>query len=99
MHLVQWLLLARSGHSLIHVVTLGRKAPFWPAFSSLTAGIYRSTIAPTTISQSSGFLAQTSPRPSQVCEPKLRCHHEVVGSCVRNDAPMTQSALNRLVRA
>jgi hypothetical protein len=30
--------------------------------------------------------AEASPRPSQVCEPKLRCHHEVVGSCVRNDA-------------
>ena len=35
-----------------------------------------------------GFAAETSSRPPQVREPKLRCHDEILGSRVRNDAPM-----------
>jgi hypothetical protein len=41
------------------------------------------------------FVAETSPRPSQVCEPKLRRHHKVLGSGFRNNASMTRSELLR----
>ena len=49
---------------------------------------------------SAGAAAETSSRPSQVREPKLRCRHRVLGSCFRNDASMTPSdQMNRMARA
>ena len=41
---------------------------------------------------SPGFLGEASPRPSQVCKPKLRCNDEGLGSCVRNDGPIKLAA-------
>ena len=52
----------------------------------------RPLLLPSPSCDSPGFLAETSPRPSQVCEPQLWCHNKVVGPGLQNNASMTRSA-------
>jgi hypothetical protein len=53
---------------------------------------YLSLLRPPQSCNSSGFLAEASPRPSQTCEPKLRCRTKGAGSRFRNEASMKLAA-------